>query len=55
MVSDNCFDTTGDASAGLPGLIMGEQIEGMWKSMAEIVEINMLKSHSKSQFGYFFQ
>lgn len=42
MVSDNCFDTTGDASAGLPGLTIGEQIGGMWKSIAEITNINML-------------
>lgn len=42
MVSDNCFDTTGDASAGLPGLTIGEQIGGMWKSIAEITDINML-------------
>jgi hypothetical protein len=34
-VSDNCFDTTGAASAGLPGLTIGEQIGGMWKSIAE--------------------
>lgn len=35
IVSDNCFDTTGAASAGLPGLTIGEQIGGMWKSIAE--------------------
>jgi hypothetical protein len=35
MVSDNCFDITGAASAGLPGLTIGEQIGGMWKSIAE--------------------
>lgn len=40
MVSDNCFDTTGEASAGLPGLTMGEQMGGMWKSIAEIIQIN---------------
>lgn len=34
IVSDNCLDTTGAASAGLPGLTIGEQIGGMWKSMA---------------------
>uniref|UniRef100_A0A2P2JZT8 3' exoribonuclease domain 1-containing family protein n=1 Tax=Rhizophora mucronata TaxID=61149 RepID=A0A2P2JZT8_RHIMU len=34
MVSDNCFDRTGAASAGLPGLTIGEQIGGMWKSIA---------------------
>ena len=34
MVSDNCLDTAGAASAGLPGLTIGEQIAGMWKSMA---------------------
>jgi hypothetical protein len=34
-VSDNCLDTTGAASAGLPGLTIGEQIGGMWKSIAE--------------------
>lgn len=34
MVSDNCFDITGAISAGLPGRISGEQIGGMWKSMA---------------------
>jgi len=39
MVSDNCFDTTGDASAGLPGLTIGEQIGGMKKSTAEITEL----------------
>jgi len=42
MVSDNCFDTTGDASAGLPGLTIGEQIGGMKKSTAEITDINTL-------------
>ena len=36
IVSDNCFDTTGAASAGLPGLTTGEQIGGKWKSIAEI-------------------
>ena len=34
-MSDNCLDTTGAASAGLPGLTIGEQIGGMWKSIAE--------------------
>jgi len=34
IVSDNCFDTTGAISAGLPGLTIGEQIGGMWKSIA---------------------
>jgi hypothetical protein len=29
------LDTTGAASAGLPGLTIGEQIGGMWKSIAE--------------------
>ena len=33
IVSDSCFDTTGAASAGLPGLTIGEQIGGMWKSI----------------------
>lgn len=45
MVSDNCVDTTGAASAGLPGLTSGEQIGGMWKSIAEITEINTSKLH----------
>lgn len=36
MVSDSCFERTGATSAGLPGLTVGEQIGGMWKSMAEI-------------------
>lgn len=34
IVSDNCFEITGAASAGLPGLTIGEQIGGMWKSIA---------------------
>lgn len=33
-MSDNCFEITGAASAGLPGLTIGEQIGGMWKSIA---------------------
>lgn len=36
MVSDSCFERTGATSAGLPGLTVGEQIGGMWKSIAEI-------------------
>jgi hypothetical protein len=44
-VSDNCFDTTGSASAGLPGLTIGEQIAGMWKSIAEIIDINTSEFH----------
>lgn len=34
IVSDNCIDITGATSAGLPGRTSGEQIGGMWKSMA---------------------
>lgn len=34
MVSANCFDITGAASAGLPGLTRGEHIGGMWNSIA---------------------
>lgn len=44
IVSDNCFDTTGAASAGLPGLTIGEQIGGMWKSMAGKTEIHIFTS-----------
>jgi len=44
-VSDNCFDTTGAISAGLPGLTIGEQIGGMWKSIAEMTKIYILTSH----------
>lgn len=47
MVSDNCFDTTGAVSAGRPGLTIGEQIGGMWKSIAEKIEINMSNFHPK--------
>lgn len=34
ITSDNCFETTGATSAGLPGLTIGEQIGGMWNSIA---------------------
>lgn len=43
-MSDNCFDTTGAASAGLPGLTVGEQIGGMWKSIAENRKIRSVDS-----------
>lgn len=42
MVSDNCLDTTVATSAGLPGLIIGEQTGGMWKAMAG-TEHNLVK------------
>lgn len=48
IVSDNCFDTTGAASAGLPGLTIGEQIGGMWKSMAGKTEIHIFTHRNKS-------
>lgn len=41
MVSESCFDTTGAVSAGLPGLTIGEQIGGMWNSIAEKRKIKM--------------
>ena len=44
-MSDNCFDTTGAISAGLPGLTIGEQIGGMWKSIAEMTKIYIFSSH----------
>jgi len=49
MVSDNCFDITGAASAGLPGLTIGEQIGGMWKSIAEKNKIHVLSSYKSKQ------
>lgn len=38
IMSDSCLDRTGAASAGLPGLTIGEQIGGMWNSMAEMTK-----------------
>lgn len=35
ITSDSCLDITGANSAGLPGLTIGEQIGGMWKSIAK--------------------
>lgn len=53
MVSDNCFDITGATSAGLPGRISGEQIGGIWNSMAaknryQYTYIIRTKEHFKS-------
>lgn len=47
IVSDNCLDTTGAASAGLPGLTIGEQIGGMWNSMADKKDINNQNSNTR--------
>jgi len=34
IVSDKRFEITGAASAGLPGRTVGEQIGGIWNSIA---------------------
>lgn len=56
IVSANCFDITGAISAGLPVRISGEQIGGMWKSMAGKdkyqLELLVIEKHGNSIINY---